>query len=153
MGYGGQGEPDARRNPLTLTEGHDEVANGLAVPDQLEDGPLGGSQPPHHRPSGRPELSVQDVAFAIELGETVAVEWRRVCCVAPTRGMLKARRTFGSDCDRELGEGNRHAAVHWLLGGQLIVSSPEVPDEGMAGDDHPGAGVLLEPPHWSQPRL
>jgi hypothetical protein len=54
---------------------------------------------------------------------------------------------------RELGEGDRHAPVHWLLGGQLVVASPEVLHEAMPGDDHPGTGVLLEPLHRSQPRL
>jgi hypothetical protein len=44
-----------------------------------------------------------------------------VCCIVPTRGVLKARHISGSDCDRELGEGDRHAAIHWLLGGQLVV--------------------------------
>jgi hypothetical protein len=76
-----------------------------------------------------------------------------VCCVAPTRGVVNARHTFGSDCDCELGEGDRRTAVHWLLGGQLVVSTAKVLDEGMPGDDHPGAGVLpctmwpLKPSH------
>ena len=42
MGDGGQGKPDDRRDPLALTEGHDETTNGLSVLDELEDGPLGG---------------------------------------------------------------------------------------------------------------
>jgi hypothetical protein len=74
MGDGGQGEPDDRRDPLALTEGDDERANGLPVLDQLEDGPLGGSHPPHHRAPGRPMPSVQIVAFGIELGEAFGVE-------------------------------------------------------------------------------
>jgi hypothetical protein len=41
MGDGGQGEPDDRRDPLALPEGHDEPADGLPVLDQLEDGPFG----------------------------------------------------------------------------------------------------------------
>jgi hypothetical protein len=65
----------------------------------------------------------------------------------------EGQHTFESDCDRELGEGDRRAAVHWLLSGQLVVSSPEVLDEGMPGDDHPGAVVLFEPAHRPQPRL
>jgi hypothetical protein len=73
VGDGGQGEPDDRRDPLAPPEGHDETANGLAVLDQLEDGPLGRSHPPHHRARGRPEPSVQDVAFGVELGEAVGV--------------------------------------------------------------------------------
>jgi hypothetical protein len=63
----------------------------------------------------------------------------------PTRGVLKALHTFGSDCDRELGEGDHHSPVHWLLGGQLVVASPEVLHEAMPGDDHPGTGALLSP--------
>jgi hypothetical protein len=37
---------------------------------------LGGSYPPHDRSLGRPKLSVEDVAFGIDLGEAVDVEWR-----------------------------------------------------------------------------
>jgi hypothetical protein len=70
-----------------------------------------------------------------------------VCCVVPTRGVLKAPAHLRIRLRRELGEGDRHAAIHWLLGGQLVVPSPEVLDEGKPGNDHPGAGVLLEPPH------
>jgi hypothetical protein len=35
--------------------------------------------------------------------------------------------------------------VHRLLDGKLVVTSTDVLDEGMAGDDNPGAVVLLEP--------
>ena len=72
-----------------------------------------------------------------------------VCCVVPTCGVLKARHTSRSDCDRELGEGDRHSPVHWLLGGQLVVASPKILDEAMPSDDHPGTAVLLEPLHRS----
>jgi hypothetical protein len=51
------------------------VTDGLALLDQLEDGPLGGSHPPHHRLLGGPIASVKDVAPAIELGEAVDVQW------------------------------------------------------------------------------
>jgi hypothetical protein len=76
MGDGGQGEPDDRPDPLALTEGDDETADGLPVLDQLEDGPLGGSHPPHHRALGRPEPSVKDVALGVELGEVAGVHRR-----------------------------------------------------------------------------
>jgi hypothetical protein len=61
---------------MVLTEDHQETTNGLPVPDELEDGPLLGSHPPHHRPSRRPTPSVEDVTFGIELGEAADVEWR-----------------------------------------------------------------------------
>jgi hypothetical protein len=38
MGHGGQGEPDGRRDPKPLTEDHNEMADGLPVLDELEDG-------------------------------------------------------------------------------------------------------------------
>src|SRR5512132_716136 len=76
MGDGGQGESDDRRHPMVLTEDHQETTNGLPVPDELEDGPLLGSYPPHHRPPRRPTPSVEDVTFGIELGEAADVEWR-----------------------------------------------------------------------------
>jgi len=63
-------------DPLALTEGDDETADGLPVLDQLEDGPLGGSHPPHHRALGRPEPSVKDVALGVELGEVAGVHRR-----------------------------------------------------------------------------
>jgi hypothetical protein len=57
-------------------EGHDEPANRPPVPDELEDHPLGGSHPAHRRPPGRP--SVEEVAFGIEAGEVVDIQWRLV---------------------------------------------------------------------------
>jgi hypothetical protein len=35
----------------------------------------------------------------------------------------------------------------------FVVFAPNVLDEGVPGDDHSGAAVLLEPSHWSQTRL
>ena len=64
-----------------------------------------------------------------------------------------ASHVSGSDCNRELVEGERHAPIRRLVGGQLVVASPEILDEAMPGDDHPGTGVLLESSHRSQPRL
>jgi hypothetical protein len=70
-----------------------------------------------------------------------------------TRGVLKARHTSGSDCDRKLGKGDGHAPTRRLLGGKLVVASPEVLYKAMSDDDHPGTAVLLEPSHRLQPRL
>jgi hypothetical protein len=36
---------------------------------------------------------------------------------------------------------------------ELVVSSANVLDQSMPADDDPGAAVLLEPTHWSKPRL
>jgi hypothetical protein len=60
---------------MALTEGHDEPADGLTVLDELEDGPVGGSHPPHHRPPRRPRPLVKDAPFGVEAGEAVQVEW------------------------------------------------------------------------------
>ena len=46
-----------------------------------------------------------------------------------------------------------HAPIGGLLDRQFVVSAPKVLDEGVPGDDHPGAVVLLEPTHRPQPRL
>jgi hypothetical protein len=73
--------------------------------------------------------------------------FRGVCCVVPTRGVLNAQHTSGSDCDRELGEGHRHPPARRLLGRQLIVASPEVLDEAVPRHDHPCTAVLLEASH------
>jgi hypothetical protein len=35
--------------------------------------------------------------------------------------------------------------------GKLVMSSAEVLDEGVPGDHNPGAAVLLEPAHRTQP--
>jgi hypothetical protein len=43
--------------------------------------------------------------------------------------------------------------IRRLLNGQLVVSTSNVLHECMPGDDHSGAGFLLEPSHRSQPRL
>jgi hypothetical protein len=75
---------------------------------------------------------------------------RGACCVVPTRGPARLQ---GSDRDGEFVEGDHHSPGHWLLDGQLVGSSPEVLDQGMPDDDHPGAGVLLEPSHRPQARL
>ena len=94
--------------------------------------------PAKHGPSydpGEPYLSGVVVRSDVNAG----------LCVVSTCGVLKARHTSRSDCDRELGEGDRHSPVHWLLGGQLVVASPKILDEAMPSNDHPGTAVLLEP--------
>jgi hypothetical protein len=76
MGDGGQRKSDDQRDPAALSKGHDEPTNGPPMLDELEDDPLGGSHPPHHRPRGRPQPYIKDVAFGIELGEVGDLEWR-----------------------------------------------------------------------------
>jgi hypothetical protein len=65
MGDVGQGEPDDRRDPLALTEGHDETTNGLPVVYELEHGSLVGSHPSHHRPVRRPQRTLGNAAFGV----------------------------------------------------------------------------------------
>src|SRR5215207_7467888 len=50
-------------------------------------------------------------------------------------------------------ERHRHPSVPQCLDRQLMVATADVLHERMAGNDHPGAVVLLEPAHRSQPRL
>ena len=75
------------------------------------------------------------------------------CCVAPTKGVLKGRPRFGSDRRGQLVERDRYPLFHWRVHSQLVVSASNVLDEGMPHDDGPGAMVLLEPSHRSQPRF
>src|SRR5829696_1023966 len=58
-----------------------------------------------------------------------------------------------SDRQGQLRKGSGHSSGRWLLDGQLVVSTANVLDEGVPGQDHPGAAILLEAAHWSQPRL
>ncbi len=44
----------------------------------------------------------------------------------------------------QLVERDRQPPGHRRLGRQLVVASPDVLDEGVPCDDHPGAAVLLE---------
>jgi hypothetical protein len=67
--------------------------------------------------------------------------------------MLKARPRPGIRRHGELVEGDGHSPDCRLLSGQLVMSAPNVLDEGMPGDHDPGAAVLLEPPHRPKPRL
>jgi hypothetical protein len=73
-----------------------------------------------------------------------------LCLHAP---MLKAPHTPEQIATTSSAKVDRHAPTRRLLGGQLAVASPELLDEAVPGDDHPGTAVLVEPAHWSQPRL
>jgi hypothetical protein len=75
MGDGGQRESDDRRCPSGLTEGHDETADGLRCWTRWRTAPWEGRT---HRTTDpwRPQPSVKDVAFGIEMGEVIDVEWR-----------------------------------------------------------------------------
>ena len=59
----------------------------------------------------------------------------------------------GSGHQDQIVERDSHPSVGWIVNCQLIVPSPEVLDEGMPGDDHPGAAVPFEPAHRPEPRL
>ena len=53
----------------------------------------------------------------------------------------------------KLVERDRQAPSHRLLDRELIVASSQILHEAMPGNDDPGAAVLLEPAHGTQPRL
>ena len=55
----------------------------------------------------------------------------------------------GSGCVRELVERRRDTELRWSIGGEFIVTAADVLDEGMPGDDSPGADVGLEAAHRS----
>jgi len=96
-------------------------------------------------PASSAASSLPPVAAVLDYGGAL--------CVVPTQGLLKPPASPGSDREGEFVEGDHHSPGHWLLGGQLVLPSPQVLDEGMPGDDHSGVLVLLEPTHRSQPRL
>ena len=78
--------------------------------------------------------------------------WRR-CCIHSGRGALKHRPRTESDDQSEFVERDGQPPDRWFLHGQFVVTPPKVLDERVPRDDHPGAAVLLEPSHRSQPRL
>jgi hypothetical protein len=82
-----------------------------------------------------------------------ARDHRRHCCVASAQGKLKSPRPLGSDRQDQFVERDHQPPIGGLLDRQFVVSAPKVLDEGVPGDDHSGAAVLLEPSHWSQTRL
>jgi hypothetical protein len=66
----------------------------------------------------------------------------------------EARAPPMSDCQGEFVERDRHSPDSPAPQGPARgVASPEILDEALPGDDHPGAVVLLEATHRSQPRL
>jgi hypothetical protein len=58
-----------------------------------------------------------------------------------------------SDRQGQLIERDGHPPFRWLVNRQLVVSASKVLHKRMPDDDHPGAAVLLEAAHRSQPRL
>jgi hypothetical protein len=74
----------------------------------------------------------------------------RHCCVASAQGKLKSPRPLGSDRQDQFVERDHQPPIRGLLDRQFGVSAPNVLDEGVPGDDHSGAAVLLEPSHLSQ---
>ncbi len=67
--------------------------------------------------------------------------------------MVTPRSLSVLDCECKFVEGDRDPAVHLLPNREFKMPSPEVLDEGMPGDDYPGAAVLLQPTHRTQPRF
>src|SRR5215216_4076655 len=76
-----------------------------------------------------------------------------LCCVLRSCGRLKPQPRSASDRHGELVKRERQPPVRRLLDRQLVMPSTNVLDEGMSGDDHPGAVVLLEAAHRPQPGL
>jgi hypothetical protein len=72
-------------------------------------------------------------------------------CVDP--GQAEGQDSLGSDRQDQFVECHRHSPVGGLFNRQLVVSAPKVLHEGMSGNDDPGAAVLFEAAHRTQPRL
>jgi hypothetical protein len=68
------------------------------------------------------------------------------------RGVLRPRRGLASGRQGQLVEGDRHPPDHRFLDRQLVMATPQVLDEAMAGEHDRGAAILLEPTHRTQPR-
>jgi hypothetical protein len=75
------------------------------------------------------------------------------CCIASTHGRLKPRPPPGSDHQGQLVERDSQPPVRQRFSGQLVMSAPNVLHQRMPNDDDPGATVLFEPSHRSQPGL
>src|SRR6266700_1287348 len=74
------------------------------------------------------------------------------CCVWRSRAGSLPDQRRRSDSQDQLTERKRHSPVGRRLNCQFVVTSAEeVLHKGMPGDDGPGAAVLLETPHRSQP--
>jgi hypothetical protein len=67
--------------------------------------------------------------------------------------MVKSRHGLASDRQGKLVERDRQAPGHRLLDRELVMASSQILHEAMPGDHDPGAAVLLEPAHRTQPRL
>jgi hypothetical protein len=65
--------------------------------------------------------------------------------------MLKPRPRPWIRSPGELVECDRYSPAGWFSDRQLVVGAPNVLDEGVAREDHPGAAVLSA--HRPQPRL
>jgi hypothetical protein len=135
-------------------EGHDEPADRLPVPDELEDRPLGWSHPPHRRSPGRP--SVEEVAFGIEAGEVVDVQWRLVVAdvgdhdlvvriATPDHnpaGIQERREAFGGDLvGVPAGGGRASDRVEQVDDGGLGVRFSRPPTAGSPGEAGHEAGA------------
>jgi hypothetical protein len=77
----------------------------------------------------------------------------RRCCVRTVQGMLKPSTRSGSDRQGQVVERNGQPLADRHLDRQLVMAAAEVLHEPMAGNDDPGAVVLLESWHRSQPCL
>ena len=107
-------------------------------------GPLSGPSAPDQGKRSGPKLHGMQGGSMVRFG---AVALRR-------SGILR-RSVLGPESDRrcQLVERDRYPLVRWRVHRQLVVSASNVRDEGMPHDDGPGAMVLLEPSHRSQPRF
>ncbi len=63
--------------------------------------------------------------------------------------MVKLRSLSGSDRHGKLVERDGQPPVRRLPGGQLVVSPPNVLDEGMTNNDHPGVSYRRN--QWMSP--
>src|SRR5512132_3621983 len=67
--------------------------------------------------------------------------------------MVKSRHGLASDRQGKLVERGRQAPGRRLLDRELVVASSQILHEAIPGDHDPGAAVLLEPAHRTQPHL
>ena len=56
-----------------------------------------------------------------------------------------------SHCLSELIEGRCDTELQWSIGGEFVVAAADVLNEGVPGDDSPGADVGFQAAHRSQP--
>src|SRR4029450_715315 len=66
--------------------------------------------------------------------------------------MVKSRPGLTSDRQGKLVERDRHPPGHRLLDRQFVVASSQILHNALPGDHDPGAGILVEPAHRTQPR-